>query len=448
MKLLTIVITLALLLLKSICNAEGDHIHSDEQSFDKTHQDIIKQPTRKHPMQLKSKSSYEALGNHGHSLFKRYTACHHEGLGVQSPIDLTHDQTVYNEIPFTFQNYRLNSSSSESHLIMKNIGSGLRIYSELTANDDNMILYGGQLPGKFRFCHIDFHWGSTSEQGSEHHIEGKAYPIEIQIVHHSTNYLNMADALSSDDSDSNKSVRFAVFSILFDTSPSGSGRSIDSMLNALKKIKRAGDRTDLGSLDLEIPLLKESRYYQYNGSLTSPPCTQGVMWFVFISRVNISEKLLGQFRELFYSNGTQLVNNFRPIQMRNNRTIVLYIYNQDKVSNDVMHQNHSPLFTISIIGVIIIFVSIGIGILTVFCSRRLFRRFSRRSTTFQELSHEISVMRNSSKRKSKPESMKNTMAQEPSFDSESKVPVQSSKAGSGYNLSSKLTSTLSSRDSK
>ena len=61
-------------------------------------------------------------------------------------------------------------------------------------------------------------------------------------------------------------------------------------------------------------LTNTSRYYTYPGSLTTPPCTETVTWFVLHEYAQVSSEQLDAFRHI-------LGNDFRPTQKRNGRTI-------------------------------------------------------------------------------------------------------------------------------
>jgi len=50
-------------------------------------------------------------------------------------------------------------------------------------------------------------------------------------------------------------------------------------------------------------------YYQYEGSLTTPPCTEGVHWIVIKDPVTVSSEDLAQFHERIHVNA-------RPVQRR------------------------------------------------------------------------------------------------------------------------------------
>ena len=55
-------------------------------------------------------------------------------------------------------------------------------------------------------------------------------------------------------------------------------------------------------------------YYSYDGSLTTPPCTEGVRWFVLRSPAEVSSEQLARFAALY-------PHNFRPTQPLNERTV-------------------------------------------------------------------------------------------------------------------------------
>lgn len=71
----------------------------------------------------------------------------------------------------------------------------------------------------------------------------------------------------------------------------------------------AGDRVRLpdGLIDVNDTLPKDRRYYQFIGSLTTPPCTEGVLWLVLRQPMTVSREQLRLFAQLF-------PNNARPIQ--------------------------------------------------------------------------------------------------------------------------------------
>ncbi len=77
-----------------------------------------------------------------------------------------------------------------------------------------------------------------------------------------------------------------------------------------------GDQVRLPAeiLDMNDLLPKDQRYYQFIGSLTTPPCTEGVLWMVFKQTVQISHEQLKLFQQLY-------PRNARPVQPMNGRPV-------------------------------------------------------------------------------------------------------------------------------
>jgi carbonic anhydrase len=77
-----------------------------------------------------------------------------------------------------------------------------------------------------------------------------------------------------------------------------------------------GDRVRMPANALELAQLlpKDQRYYQFMGSLTTPPCSEGVLWMVLKQPVTVSRQQLHLFAQLF-------PNNARPVQAVNGRVV-------------------------------------------------------------------------------------------------------------------------------
>jgi carbonic anhydrase len=61
-------------------------------------------------------------------------------------------------------------------------------------------------------------------------------------------------------------------------------------------------------------LPRNAAYYTYEGSLTAPPCTEGVTWFVLKAPVDVSQKQIDAFARLF-------PHDVRPPQPLNGRVV-------------------------------------------------------------------------------------------------------------------------------
>lgn len=73
-------------------------------------------------------------------------------------------------------------------------------------------------------------------------------------------------------------------------------------------------RLPAGIIDMNQLLPKDQRYYQFIGSLTTPPCTEGVLWMVLKQPTPISREQIRLFQKLY-------PNNARPVQAVNDRPV-------------------------------------------------------------------------------------------------------------------------------
>ena len=76
----------------------------------------------------------------------------------------------------------------------------------------------------------------------------------------------------------------------------------------------------VGGVVIDVPSLvpQTGTYYQYMGSLTTPPCTEGVSWYVMAETLEASVEQVEQFVEL-----TRGATN-RPLQALNGRRVLQF----------------------------------------------------------------------------------------------------------------------------
>jgi len=130
---------------------------------------------------------------------------------------------------------------------------------------------------------------------SENNIDGKSFPLEAHFVHL--------------DADGN----IAVLALMFQE-----GEANAELAKIWEKMpKEANQKNELKLANIATALLPENKdYYRFSGSLTTPPCTEGVRWLVLKTPVTISKAQVKEFLSTMHH------PNNRPIQATNARVIV------------------------------------------------------------------------------------------------------------------------------
>lgn len=195
-----------------------------------------------------------------------------DGLN-QSPINLYRSRearvpalkTAYKSTPLTITN--------NGHTAQVNYASG----STLTVGSK-----------KYRLLQFHFH------TPSEHLKDGRAFPLEAHLVH-VDDYGNLA-VLGIFLKEGDRTNAF--LKPIFDNIPKTEG-----------EVEVAGVDVNVSGL-----LPREREYYSYAGSLTTPPCSEGVSWMVLEDAVSVSKEQIEQFRAIFEGNA-------RPDQPLNGRRI-------------------------------------------------------------------------------------------------------------------------------
>jgi len=89
---------------------------------------------------------------------------------------------------------------------------------------------------------------------------------------------------------------------------------IDALWGNLPKTKEAEAVVDSVTIDAKDLLPANHAYYTFVGSLTTPPCSEGVTWFVLQHPTGVSNDEVARFAKLY-------PNNARPVQALNGREI-------------------------------------------------------------------------------------------------------------------------------
>jgi carbonic anhydrase len=190
----------------------------------------------------------------------------------QSPIDIRDGIAVDLE-PVRFD-YRASGFSviDNGHTVQANVAGG------------NFIEVGGR-----RFELVQFHFHRPSEE----RINGRQYDMSLHLVH--------KDAEG----------RLAVVGLLLERgAPQPVVQRVWNDLPLEKHVEQPASQP----LDLNALLPADRGYYTYMGSLTTPPCDEGVLWMVMRQPVTVSQAQIDIFARLYPMNA-------RPVQAASGRLI-------------------------------------------------------------------------------------------------------------------------------
>ncbi len=147
--------------------------------------------------------------------------------------------------------------------------------------------------GGVRYQLLQFHFHSPSEN----QVKSRPFPLEMHLVH-------------KDDAG-----KLAVVGVFFET---GSGQPVlASVWEHMPEQKveapiQTGETVDANAL---LPPPGKRAYYHFSGSLTTPPCSEGVNWFVLESPLQVSQQQVDRFLEVIGANA-------RPVQSLNGRVVM------------------------------------------------------------------------------------------------------------------------------
>jgi carbonic anhydrase len=219
--------------------------------------------------------SYEGAGGPEHwgELKSDYALCR-EGKS-QSPIDIT---DAVKAMPAPVEIHYAGTP-------LKIINNGHSI--QVNYEKGSYIVVGGK-----KYELLQFHVHSPSE----HQVNGKAYAMCAHLVH------------------KDESGKLAVIAVLMEKGKEN--KFIDTLWSHLPK----DEGKELFAKDVIInveDLLPASKgYYNYSGSLTTPPCTEGVNWIVLKTPVTVSGDQVLKFTSIFKK-------SVRPVQPLNGRVVTV-----------------------------------------------------------------------------------------------------------------------------
>jgi carbonic anhydrase len=187
----------------------------------------------------------------------------------QSPVDISGEMDTA-ATPISFE-YTAGKASvvNNGHTVQVNVAPG----SKLSFGDGEYDL-------------LQFHFHTPSETT----FEGLHYPLEAHFVHR------------------NAEGKLAVVAVMIRPGAAGS-------IDTLPVPELAGETTEIqGAIDPEDFLPPETGYITFDGSLTTPPCSEGVRWIVLKSPVTTEPEVLSRFAAI-------IGRNNRPTHPLNGRML-------------------------------------------------------------------------------------------------------------------------------
>lgn len=176
---------------------------------------------------------------------------------------------------------------------------------------------GGPLGNHYRLKQFHFHWGATDEWGSEHMVDGHAYPAELHLVHwNSMKYENYKKATTGENG-------LAVIGVFLKLG--AHHEALQRLVDILPEVRHKDTQVTMGPFDPSCLLPACRDYWTYPGSLTTPPLAESVTWIVHKMPIEVSPSQLSTFRTLLFSGRGEdeevMVNNFRPLQPLRGRNV-------------------------------------------------------------------------------------------------------------------------------
>ncbi|KAL6644664.1 hypothetical protein ACP70R_016272 [Stipagrostis hirtigluma subsp. patula] len=220
---------------------------------------------------------------HWGAIKPEWAAC---GTGrMQSPIDLSHERvTLVRSLGYLNHSYR----AAEASIVNR----GHDIMIRFQGDAGSLVINGTA------YYLRQLHWHSPTE----HTVDGRRYDMELHMVHESA------------------AKKAAVIGILYEVG------APDAFLHKLEPfIRRIADRRDreehVGVVDPRGARGRASVYYRYMGSLTTPPCTEGVIWTIVKRVRTVSKHQMELLRDAVHDD---MEKNARPVQETNHRDISIF----------------------------------------------------------------------------------------------------------------------------
>ena len=208
--------------------------------------------------------------------------CEDRAGASQTPVDIRTRKVKRAKLPKLHFKYAKRTELEVEH-------NGHTIEAKVPAGEGTLVI------GEKSYGLVQFHW----HHESEHAVDGRLLPMEMHLVHR-----------ASDGS-------LAVVGVFIVT-----GREHDELDEIFDHLpEHAGEQRAVHEFNLRKLLPEKHTTVRYSGSLTTPPCSEGVSWNVFLKPITMSHHQIREFEKLF--SGKEFPHgNRRPLQDLNGRLLL------------------------------------------------------------------------------------------------------------------------------
>ncbi|XP_034240166.1 carbonic anhydrase-related protein 10-like, partial [Thrips palmi] len=230
----------------------------------------------------------------------------------QSPVDLEPDKLLFDP---SLRNVRVNAHRVNG--LLTNTGHGAVLALD-NSTRRALNVTGGPLAYKYQLHEVHVRYGLVDAVGSEHLVDGRAFPAEIQIFGFNSDlYVNFSDA-------THKAQGLVALSVLLQVGDL-SNPELRILTDQLDRVQFRGDSVPVTRISIHGLLPNTSSYMTYDGSATMPGCHETVTWIVFNKPIYITKQQLLSLRRLmqgtYKTPKAPLGNNFRAPQSLHNRPL-------------------------------------------------------------------------------------------------------------------------------
>jgi carbonic anhydrase len=171
---------------------------------------------------------------------------------------------------------------------------------EVVYDSGSSIKLGHDLTGVYQLVQFHFH------APSEHIINGQQFDAELHLVH--KNILG----------------QLAVVGVLLTMSDTATPGIFDQIVSTAPMTVSTGSKENQ-TLNASSLLPEDQSYFTYTGSLTTPPCSEGVTWYVMQTPVPVTASMIQQLHTAAsqFPGYNGYANNNRPIAPLNGRTVLM-----------------------------------------------------------------------------------------------------------------------------